>query len=364
LVEKALNPKYMATLGRWASAWEEWSKAHGFDPTEHCPPRAANFLAEVAQNSSLSASATKKVASALTAYFSRVTPGLPPMGQAKEILLVRAGVEKLRPAGASRPSGCFDIGLVFSHLREMPANKDLEPTRHAAKLAFLLMSCGLRLGDTFKVSLRRSLLSVPGEDHKCVLRGAPKEEKNRAWVDMPISGDRRYPSVCPHCCLLAWLERRSPAARQDDRIWLLGSEGGRGDRPISSSTVSKYTKVLLTESGVPPVFQTRHIRAAAASAASRLGVSREVICSSFRWSTLSQTQRRHYHHDGGQCKDLFARIAGSVDPVTGADRVIIVDDDGDEQEISDQPSSQSDRDSDGDSIHPSSHSAESEEEPG
>jgi len=333
------------------TAWEAWCKGRNLDPSEHHPCQAANWLADLSEKSSISAATAKKAAAALTNYFARVHPELPPMGQTPEVMAVRAGIEKARPHNASKPLGTFDIEIVFRHLNGLPADAELDPRRHAAKLGFLLMASGLRLGDSFKVSLSRSLLAVPGHRHKCILRGTPKEEKGRSWVDMPIEGSEGLRAVCPHCCLHSWLARRSKEAADSDGIWIFWSEFHRKDQPMASSTVSKYIHLLLVESGVPSQFQTRHVRAAACSAANRLHVPFDTICSTFRWSTQSQTARRHYHQDGGQCRDLFSRISGLPGSETGR-LVIIDDDDGDDEE---------DLSSDG-SYNPSSHSNQSEED--
>ena len=112
------------------------------------------------------------------------------------------------------------------------------------------------------------------------------------------------PNLCIASCLEAYVKATSLYRKGDDRLILSIKSPYK---PISSQTISKWIKSILTNAGIDTtVFSSHSTRHVASSAAFNKSVDLETIKKTAGWSSKSKVFLSHYNRQIVNNKKDFA----------------------------------------------------------
>ena len=231
-----------------------------------------------------------------------------PVGQHPTIVKLLQGVFNRRPP-APRFQVIWSVSQVISCIQKMPASAELDLEDLSKKLTMLLaLSNGDRSSDMQALDLRfRSFMEggvtfrIPGLT-KTRRSGPPREVIFRAFPEVP--------HLCPVVTLKEY-ERRTATLRKQ------GKEGSKPllisfrkpHQPVSSSTIGRWLKKMLAQSGIDTtLFSAHSTRSAATSSAKAAGLSTSDIMKMAGWSRQS-TFERFYHRPVEEPNVVIARGA-------------------------------------------------------
>ena len=118
--------------------------------------------------------------------------------------------------------------------------------------------------------------------------------RNRTQPLLNLPFFKEQPRLCAGSALLVYLDRtKGLRSGTDDRV-LLSIK--KPYRPITSQTISRWVKDILTESGIDTtIFSAHSTRHASTSAAALKGISLDVIQNTAGWTERSSVFARFYH---------------------------------------------------------------------
>ena len=200
------------------------------------------------------------------------------------------GVFNSRPP-TPRYSATWDVDVVLTYLRGLPANPELSFQNLSHKLAMLMaLSNADRCSDLVALDLR--FKSEQGNGVKFVIPGLTKTRRTGPPVVAFYTAFPEDPQICPVETLKVY-ERRSKVFRStaDNALFL---SVRKPHKPITAATIGHWLKKVMEASGIDTAtFSAHSTRGASTSKAKSAGVSMADILKAANW-TSSSTFCRFY----------------------------------------------------------------------
>ncbi|XP_033222710.1 uncharacterized protein LOC117176563 [Belonocnema kinseyi] len=212
------------------------------------------------------------------------------------------GVSSLRP---SRPryESTWDPKIVLDYFLEIPPNEELRLKELSKKLVTLLaLITGLRM-QTFSlikivnIRNRGTTIEIKIPDH------IKTSNKNRTQplLVLPFYSEE---NICAASALQSYLVK----TRSLRNVQELFISFQKPHEAVSSQTLSRWVKKILTESRIDTdIYSAHSTRHASTSAAKRCGVDLELIIKTAGWTDRSQTFARSYDREIVKDNQQFAR---------------------------------------------------------
>ena len=220
------------------------------------------------------------------------------------------GVYNLRPP-QPRYAFTWDVQIVLDMLRSWPPAAELSDKQLTLRLTMILALAGAhRCGElrmlshhlcqTSDGSIRLSLL----RPRKTQRSGEPLQQV--CFAPFPV------PELCPVQHLLAYIARSASWRTADNASPSLLVSFRKPHKPVSSPTVARWLKDVLSQAGISTSdFSAHSTRGASASAAARAGVSTTVIMDTADWKRAS-TFHRFYRRDVAPASAAAATYSAAV----------------------------------------------------
>ena len=202
------------------------------------------------------------------------------------------GVANLRPP---KPKYCeiWDVEDVLQKMRTWPTNSLLSIKQLTLKTVMLLALIAIPRGS--ELHLLDTNLMTKSEE-KCVfyLGGTVKHSRDgKIPPDLDFHSFVEEPCLCPVLALQEYTDRMKEWISESDSK--LFRSILKPHKQITKSTITRWIKEVLKQSGIDTtIFQAHSIRAAASSKAHNMGLSTEDILKKGNWSQKS-TWQKFYH---------------------------------------------------------------------
>lgn len=202
------------------------------------------------------------------------------------------GVFRSRPL-RPRYNETWDPSLVLNYLENWYPNENIGLDKISKKLVTLLaLVTAHRIQTLSKIkvcNIERSQLQI-----KIKITDLIKTSRvgaNQPLLIIPFFNEK--PEICPGKTLLTYLELTEPIRNNEDTLFL---SFRRPHKAVSSQTLSRWIKDILSLSGIDTSTFTAHsTRHASTSAAQRLGVNIDQIMKTAGWSSGSHTFAKFYN---------------------------------------------------------------------
>lgn len=275
----------------YLSAWDSWSSwccERDFDPFTAPVTAILNFLSHLF-SLGRSYRSLNVVRSAISAAH---VPSLGiPIGRDPLVCRLLRGIRLQRPPGP-RYSRLWDVALVLQFLRDWPTNTSLSLRQLSAKLTLLLCLVSFRrVSDVRAFDVDAFSVSPEG----VTFRVSRRTKSNSTSVFYPFFASE--PQLCVVSTLTRYVEVTS-ALRTSASGQLLVSYV-RPHVPVSTTTLARWIRWLLSLAGVDPCFGAHSVRGAAASSAFSAGASLTDILHSADWSRESTFRTFYFRPSTG-----------------------------------------------------------------
>ncbi|XP_069089249.1 integrase/recombinase xerD homolog [Pleurodeles waltl] len=275
------------TLKRYASAWKRWSHwcaERSSDPFSADVSLVINFLASLAA-SGLAFRSINNYRSAISAGHSPVQGK--PVGEHNIVCKLIRGIRLSNPP-RPRYTSLWDVNVVLTFISSWPDNELLSRKQLSAKLTLLLclISCK-RVSDVRSLDLQGRIFSPSG-----VIFSISKRTKT-GTSSASYTAFPHNPKLCVVQCLKAY-EAATEKFRADRAGQLLIAIQ-KPFKPVSSATLARWIRWLLSEAGIDvSMFGAHSVWGAMASKSFSLGMRLEDIMRAADWSSES-TFKTFYH---------------------------------------------------------------------
>ncbi|KAM8971981.1 uncharacterized protein RCH25_017586 [Pelodytes ibericus] len=260
----------------WGS-WANWCMEHHTDPTVATVNVMLQFLTSLFEDG--------RAYRSINVYRSAISAGhlgFEGVPAGRHILVCRLlkGIRLNRPP-RPRYSCLWDVNVVFILFQSWPNNCDLSLQQLSAKLAMLccLISCK-RVSDVRALDISARSFTPEGVSFD-ISRRTKTSITSVFYPAFP-----RNPKLCPVLCLKEYELRTLPFRTQSRPELFLALR--RTHSPISTTSLARWIKWVLTEAGVDTTVFTPHsTRGAMASKAFTLGCRLEDLLKAADWSRES-----------------------------------------------------------------------------
>ena len=237
--------------------------------------------------------------STINTYRSALSATLPhidghPVGQHPLVCKLLQGIFNERPP-MPRYQNTWDVGVVVQYLKSLSPSEEQSLQALSKKLVTLLaLANASRASDIYALDLQYHQFSQEG-----VLFHIPTLTKTRRSgppKTIFISIFEEDLSICPVNTLKVYLDKTKQIRMQEEngRLPLLISIR-KPHKAVSSATISRWMKQVLTEAGIrTEIFKAHSVRAASSSAATTKGVSMVDIMQTAGWSRPSTFEKFYY----------------------------------------------------------------------
>ena len=213
-----------------------------------------------------------------------------PAGQHPMVTRLMQGIFNTRPS-KPRYTSVWDVEIVLNHIKSMPPSNELRLTELAGKLAMLLaLTNADRASDLHLLDLNFKQVLSHGVRFQIV--GLSKTCRSGPPREVTYFAFKECETICPVATVEAY-ERRTADLNtpdQDTNPLLIGCV--KPHKPVTSSTISRWSRNLMEASGIDvSIFKSHSIRAASTSAATNLGVSVKDIMKTANWTSESTFKR-------------------------------------------------------------------------
>lgn len=213
-----------------------------------------------------------------------------------------AGISRLRPTGP-KYAVTWDPAMVFNFLRTLPANNVLSVIQLSRKTIVLLALASGHRVQTFSLIEVGNIVEFP-DRVEITITARIKTSRFKGPLQKLILpffvADTR---ICPARTLLHYIQRTATFRGNFSQLFLTATNP---IKPASTSTLGRWIKEVLRDSGVDNVFTAHSTRHAATSAASRKGVPIETIRQAAGWSKQSNVFARFYKREIIEDAAIFA----------------------------------------------------------
>ncbi|XP_065182606.1 uncharacterized protein LOC135813438 [Sycon ciliatum] len=282
-----------STNAAYASAWEQWlgwCSQRSVDPVRPSLAMVLQFLADSFEDG--------RSYSTLNVYRSAMSATLPeldgaPIGQHPLVVRLLRGICLERPP-QPRYSHTWDVGIVTSWLSKLPANTDLSLPVLSGKLAILMaLTAARRSSDLHRLSLNSHRFSAEGVVFDYLT--PPKQHRPGSEPARPVTfaAFPVTPALCVVECFREYLRRTADLRQASSAHLFLSTK--RPHHPVTSATIARWIKQVMSKAGVDTsLFGAHSTRAASTSAAKRKGMSTVDIMKCADWSCASVFQRFYF----------------------------------------------------------------------
>ena len=275
----------------YSSAWKRWSSwcsQRGCNPISPSIGQILQFLTEEFQNG--------KEYSTINSYRSALSATLPAMdgcavGQHPLVCRLLQGVFNKRPP-APRYQNVWNVSTVIVHILRLPTDLSLKDL--TKKLAMLLaLTNASRSSDLHALDLR--FRSFTGEGVLFRIPGLTKTRRSGPPKEAMFPAFEENSRLCPVNTLKQYEQMTASLRGAGSASHQLFVSIRKPHNPVTSATIARWLKTLLSEAGVDTeMFKAHSTRAAASSTAKNAGASTADILKMAGWSR-SSTFERFYH---------------------------------------------------------------------
>lgn len=283
-----------STEKSYSSAWRKWMgwcHERKLDPFPTSITTVVEFLAYQFQQG-FQYSTINTYRSALSATIAPIEGQQ--VGQHPLVCKLLQGMFNLRPP-MPRYQSTWDVGIVVQHLKGLSPTEEQTLQVLSKKLVTLLaLANASRASDIHALDLQYHKFSEEG-----VLFHIPSLTKTRRSgppKTVFIAKFEDDSSICPVRTLQVYIEKTKHLRKS-------GKNGGlplfisvrKPHEAVSSATISRWVKQVLTESGIPTdIFKAHSVRAASSTAAKTKGVAVTDIMQTAGWSRSSTFEKFYY----------------------------------------------------------------------
>lgn len=281
--------QYDVAIRRWVS----FCKTHSIEIHEASIPMVIYFLTELF-NSGLQYGSLNSHRSALSLILgSRV-------GSDDRVIRLFKGFYRLRPP-TPKYNITWDTSIVLNFLSKWHPSSSLSLEQLTKKTVTLLMLITAHRVQTIsKITLQNMTIN----DQLILIKITDFIKTSRPGsaqpcLSIPFYKDR--PEICPAEALVAYIDRTKSLRNNANSLFLTIK---KPHKPVSTNTISRWIKNMLSISGIDTsIFSAHSTRHAATSAAHRAGVNIDTIRKTAGWSGSSNVFARYYHRDI-QCEQI------------------------------------------------------------
>ncbi|XP_038059669.1 uncharacterized protein LOC119730724 isoform X1 [Patiria miniata] len=285
------NAQYNSAWRRWAS----WCLQRKLDPV-HTP--VADFLEFLQQlfDEGLSYRTINGYRSAISSAHCLIDNL--PMGQHRLVKRFFKGIFGLRPP---RPkyNSTWDVGKVLRFIKSLPDNRRLSLRQLTLKLAMLLaLVTASRRASLTAIDVDNMTRSSDGKYRFLLVKPSKCVSVSKPFHQIEISKFQPVRNLCPVRSLEEYLQRtRHHRGTGSSRMTQLFLSHSKPFHPVVPSTISRWLKDLMSQSGIDTSqFQAHSTRSASTSAAARAGVSTSEILKTADWSSASTFANFYHRH--------------------------------------------------------------------
>ena len=281
---KSTQKQYKGYIERWL----KFSYDNQFDPSTPQICEVIEFLFMLFK-SGLGYSCLNTARSAISSVLS-LQSGTP-LGTHPLVVRFMKGVFEERPS-LPRYSSTWDVNIVLTYLKSLPANVDMSLKELTHKLASLLVILSGQRLQTIRLLDIKHMIE---QDHKVIfqVKALVKQSKPGRHVDdMEFRAYTPNPKLCVVACIKEYIKRTSTIRGQETQLLLSWM---KPHSSISQDTLSRWIKIVLCKSGVDMnLFKPHSTRSASTSAAARLGVNMQTVMKTAGWAN-TQTFAKFYN---------------------------------------------------------------------
>ena len=272
----------------WAQ-WSRWCSERKSDPVS-CPVSdILTFLAEQFSQGKEYRS-INVLRSAISSAHCHIDDK--PVGQHPLIVRLMKGVSISRPP-QPRYQKTWNVSVVTAHLASLGCNKTMSIKQLSQKLCMLMdLTCPERSSVMASLDITYMRLYPEGVKFFHTIFRRRAYSGNLGESVYPKFTDE---SLCPVTCLSVYLERTKDwrAINKDKPRLFLSIK--KPHKPVSSSTLSRWIKETIFQSGIKDFSFTGHsVRSASTSAARASGLSIDTIISMADWTNESTFKKFYY----------------------------------------------------------------------
>lgn len=231
------------------------------------------------------------------------------IGQHPTISRLMAGVANSRPP-QPRYTSTWDVSKVLKHIEEKGDNENLSLKDLTLKTAMLLaLTRPSRSADLHNLDITLSRSSPEGITF-LPMKPAKQTKKGKVASEFFFPKFEENPRLCPVTTVHKYLMVTDPLRGQgDDKAAQLFIAYIKPHNPVTSSTIARWLKTLLQESGIDATFKAHSTRGASVSAAAMVGITTNDILQAADWSTDSVFRRFYYKpvHDVAYGKAILSK---------------------------------------------------------
>ena len=272
--------------------WCRWCQSSGRDPFAASIEDIIEFLTSEF-HAGLQYSTINSLRSALSATLPPIEGT--PVGQHPLIVRLLQGIFNQRPP-LPRYENTWNVGLVISFIKNsMDRNPNLSLKDLSRKLAMLLaLASASRSSDLHLLDLRYIRHNVDYVEFQ--IAGLSKTRRSGPPRSFTVKRLPMVESLCPVVTLEAYIKVTQPFRGEiigkSSQLFLSLKQP---HNPVSSSTIGRWIKSLLTDAGIDTSkFGAHSTRAASSSAAKKAGVPLSDIMKAAGWSRSSTFERFYY----------------------------------------------------------------------
>lgn len=291
VVQAILSNWSPATIKQYNCALKKWATFCRQEGTDRLHPTATqilNFLGRIF-SSGASFSTVSSHKSAIVGYLTAINGEF----NKRDLDLLNKcmkGFFRLRPP-RPRYSDIWDVSVVLTHLKSLGPNDCLNLRQLTLKVTMLFaLVAPKRVSELAALSLD----TVQVGDDRWVFF-IDLMNKNRGFGRAHTAEIRRYPVdelLCPLRTVICYI-KRTILYRHRVRTLLLSFNRPHGS--VTPTTVARWLRVTLADSGIDEKFKAHSARAASTSASKRQGISSKAIMEAANWAPNGSTFERFYH---------------------------------------------------------------------
>jgi len=271
--------------------WASWCQERNTDPISGPVSAVINFLADLFSQG-YQYNSLNSYRSAISSTHDHVDGS--PIGQHPLVTRMMAGAFNSRPPKA-RYSATWDVEIVLKYIISLGPNNNLSLKNLTLKTVMLLAltrptrSVDLKLLDV-------DLCRWTPEGVSFIPSGLTKQAKaGRRVSDYFFPKFSENTLICPVDSVKEYIKITEEFRKTDVRTTQLFLSFIRPHSAVSSSSIARWLKTLLAESGIDvSLFKAHSTRSASASAAAAAGVTTKEILDAADWKTESVFQKFYY----------------------------------------------------------------------
>lgn len=214
------------------------------------------------------------------------------IGDDDRIKRLLKGAYRLKPA-APRYSSTWDPQLVLNHIAKWVPHSEITISQLTRKLVVLIALCTAHRVQTLSL-IKVDQIDIQSGGVKIVITSLIKTSgpgREQPVLFLPRFNENT--NICPVTALQDYLDKTKDIRNQNSNLFLTCI---RPYKNATAQTISKWIKIVLSESGVDTtLFRAHSTRHASTSAANAAGVSIDTIRKTAGWSSSSYTFAKFYN---------------------------------------------------------------------